>query len=101
MPQRMAAAPTLADDPGVWLYSSGSTGQPKGTIRTQGSPWWTAQLYGIPVLGLRETDVCFSAAQLFFAHGLGDALAFPLAVGASIVLMLTTHPAGRPPPASC
>ena len=86
-------ADTQADDPGFWLYSSGSTGRPKGTVHTQGSLYWTAELYGTPVLGLREGDVCFSAAKLFFAYGLGNGLTFPLSVGATTVLM-----AERPTP---
>ena len=89
-------APTLADEPAFWLYSSGSTGQPKGTVHTQGNLYWTAELYGKGVLALSENDVVFSAAKLFFAYGLGNALTFPLAVGATVVLM-----AERPTPQAC
>ncbi|MEF7612802.1 benzoate-CoA ligase family protein [Aquincola sp. MAHUQ-54] len=91
----VAPAPTSPDDPGFWLFSSGSTGKPKGTVHTHGNPYWTAELYGKPVLGLTEDDVCFSAAKLYFAYGLGNALTFPLSVGASVVLM-----AERPTPAA-
>ena len=87
------AANTAADDIGFWLYSSGSTGKPKGTVHTHANLYWTAELYGKPVLGVREDDVVFSAAKLFFAYGLGNALTFPLTVGASVVLM-----AERPTP---
>ncbi len=87
------SAATLADEAAFWLYSSGSTGKPKGTVHTQGNLYWTAELYGKNVLGLRESDVVFSAAKLFFAYGLGNALTFPLSVGASVVLM-----AERPTP---
>lgn len=87
------AARTMGDDPGFWLYSSGSTGKPKGAVHTHANPYWTAELYGKPVLGLNENDVCFSAAKLYFAYGLGNALTFPLSVGASVVLM-----AERPTP---
>lgn len=80
-------AGTRADDPGFWLYSSGSTGRPKGTVHSHGNPYWTSELYGKRVLGLTEQDVCFSAAKLFFAYGLGNALSFPMAVGATTVLM--------------
>jgi benzoate-CoA ligase len=80
------AAPTRGDDPAFWLYSSGSTGKPKGTVHTHANAWWTTELYGKGVLGLTERDVCFSAAKLYFAYGLGNALTFPLAVGASVVL---------------
>jgi benzoate-CoA ligase len=75
------------DDPAFWLYSSGSTGRPKGTVHTHANLWWTGELYGKAVLGLTEEDVCFSAAKLYFAYGLGNALTFPLSVGASVVLM--------------
>ncbi|WP_088284372.1 benzoate-CoA ligase family protein [Ideonella sp. A 288] len=80
-------APTGADDPGFWLYSSGSTGRPKGTVHSHANPYWTAELYGRRVLELREDDVCFSAAKLFFAYGLGNALTFPMSVGATTLLM--------------
>ncbi|MES1265219.1 MAG: benzoate-CoA ligase family protein, partial [Variovorax sp.] len=60
---------------------------------THANPWWTAELFGKPVLGLTENDVCFSAAKLYFAYGLGNALTFPLSVGATVVLM-----AERPTP---
>ena len=88
-----SCAPTAGDDPAFWLYSSGSTGRPKGTAHTHANPYWTAELYGKPILGLTENDTCFSAAKLFFAYGLGNALSFPLSVGATVVLM-----AERPTP---
>jgi benzoate-CoA ligase len=88
-----APAATDGDDMAFWLYSSGSTGRPKGTVHTHASLRGTADLYGQAVLGLREGDVCFSAAKLFFAYGLGNALTFPLSVGATVVLM-----AERPTP---
>jgi benzoate-CoA ligase len=87
------AAATGPDDPGFWLYSSGSTGRPKGTLHSHANPYWTAELHGTRLLGLREQDVCFSAAKLFFAYGLGNALSFPLSVGATVLLM-----AERPTP---
>ncbi len=86
-------AATSPDDPGFWLYSSGSTGRPKGTVHSQANPYWTAELYGKAILGIQESDVCFSAAKLFFAYGLGNALTFPLSVGATTLLM-----AERPTP---
>jgi benzoate-CoA ligase len=92
-PPQPEAAPTAADDIAFWLYSSGSTGRPKGTVHTHANLYWTAALYARPVLGVRETDRCFSAAKLFFAYGLGNSLSFPLSVGASVVLM-----AERPTP---
>jgi benzoate-CoA ligase len=94
-PHTPAAHPakTLADDPAFWLYSSGSTGKPKGTVHSHANPYWTAQLYGNAVLGIQESDICFSAAKLFFAYGLGNGLTFPLSVGATTILM-----AERPTP---
>jgi benzoate-CoA ligase len=80
-------SPTGADDPAFWLYSSGSTGRPKGTVHSHANPYWTAELYGKRVLKLREDDVCFSAAKLFFAYGLGNGLSFPMSVGATTLLM--------------
>lgn len=90
------AARTAADDPAFWLYSSGSTGRPKGTVHSHANPYWTCELYGKAVLGLSADDVCFSAAKLFFAYGLGNALTFPLAAGATVLLM-----AERPTPDAC
>jgi benzoate-CoA ligase len=86
-------ATTGPDDPGFWLYSSGSTGRPKGTVHTHGNPYWTTELYGKGILALRANDICFSAAKLFFAYGLGNALSFPMSVGATTLLM-----AERPTP---
>ncbi len=83
----VAPASTAAEEIAFWLYSSGSTGKPKGTVHVHASPWWTAELYGKRVLALREDDVLFSAAKLFFAYGLGNALTFPLLVGATVVLL--------------
>ena len=80
-------AHTLADDVCFWLYSSGSTGSPKGTLHLHSHIIQTAELYARGVLGLQENDVVFSAAKLFFAYGLGNALSFPLALGATTVLL--------------
>ena len=80
-------AGTSCDDVCFWLYSSGSTGPPKGTLHAHSSLIQTAELYARPILGIREDDLVFSAAKLFFAYGLGNALTFPLAVGATSVLM--------------
>jgi benzoate-CoA ligase len=94
-PERFDPAPTCADEACFWLYSSGSTGAPKGTVHVHSSLEATAELYAKPILGIRESDVVFSAAKLFFAYGLGNGLTFPLSVGATTVLM-----AERPTPAA-
>ena len=86
---------TSRDAPCFWLYSSGSTGAPKGTVHVHSSLIQTAELYARPILGISENDIVFSAAKLFFAYGLGNGLTFPMAVGATAVLM-----AERPTPAA-
>ncbi|HET7766582.1 MAG TPA: benzoate-CoA ligase family protein [Burkholderiales bacterium] len=80
-------APTTSDDACCWYYSSGSTGVPKGAVHVHSSMAITAELYGKAVLGVRESDVLFSAAKLCFVYGLGNALTFTLAAGATGVLM--------------
>jgi 4-hydroxybenzoate-CoA ligase len=90
-----ATVATHADEPAFWLYSSGSTGMPKGVRHLHSSLAATAETYARQVLGIREDDVGLSAAKLFFAYGLGNALTFPMSVGASTVLN-----SGRPTPAT-
>jgi benzoate-CoA ligase len=92
-PTHFDPAPTCADDMCFWLYSSGSTGAPKGTVHVHASLIQTAELYARPVIGIREDDVVFSAAKLSFAYGLGNGLTFPMSVGATAVLL-----ADRPTP---
>jgi benzoate-CoA ligase len=92
---KLDPAPTTRDDACFWLYSSGSTGMPKGTVHAHSSMIETAEYYARGVLGIRESDVVFSAAKLFFAYGLGNALSFVMAAGATAILM-----AERPTPAA-
>lgn len=70
-----------------WLYSSGSTGRPKGAVHRHRDMAVTSEYYGVRTLGVREDDICFSAAKLFFAYGLGNGMTFPLWVGATAVLL--------------
>jgi benzoate-CoA ligase family protein len=81
------AAPTHKDAMAFWLYSSGSTGGPKGCVHLQHDMFVCAEAYAKGVLGMRESDRCFSAAKLFFAYGLGNALYMPFAVGATSILL--------------
>ncbi|HEY6257455.1 MAG TPA: benzoate-CoA ligase family protein [Xanthobacteraceae bacterium] len=80
-------APTTPDDICFWLYTSGSTGKPKGAVHVHADLKLTNDLYAAPILGLTEADVCYSAAKLFFAYGLGNALTFPLSAGATTILL--------------
>lgn len=81
------------DELAFWLYSSGSTGTPKGVRHIHSSMKATADTFGAQVLGIREDDVIFSAAKFFFAYGLGNAVSFPMSVGATTIIF-----SGRPTP---
>jgi len=85
-PTMLKTARTTKDDVGFWLYSSGSTGPPKGAIHSQYDMVVTSNNYAKEVLELTEEDICYSPARLFFAYGLGNGMYFPLSVGASAVL---------------
>ena len=80
------SAPTSRDEPALWLYSSGSTGPPKGCVHLHHDMAVCASTYARHVLGITDRDRCFSVAKLFFAYGLGNAGYFPLSVGATAIL---------------
>ncbi|HZQ68270.1 MAG TPA: benzoate-CoA ligase family protein [Terriglobales bacterium] len=79
--------PTSKDDAAFWLFSSGSTGSPKACVHLQHDMVVAAERYAKGILGMTEQDRCFSVAKLFFAYGLGNGLYFPLAVGATSILL--------------
>jgi benzoate-CoA ligase family protein len=78
--------PTTADSPAFWLYTSGTTGTPKGAMHRHGSVRVVCETYGTQVLGITPDDRCLSAAKAFFAYGLGNSVLFPMSVGAAAVL---------------
>ncbi|UUX51396.1 benzoate-CoA ligase family protein [Nisaea acidiphila] len=90
-----APAETTPDDMCFWLYTSGTTGMPKGAVHLHSHLMLTAELYAVQTLGISEADTVYSAAKLFFAYGLGNGLTFPFAVGATAILL-----EGPPDPAS-
>ena len=86
-PSTLDAAPTGKDDAAFWLYSSGSTGRPKACVHLQHDMVVCAERYAKAILDITENDRFFSVAKLFFAYGLGNGLYFPLAVGATSILL--------------
>jgi benzoate-CoA ligase family protein len=83
----LEAAETSSDDMCFWLYSSGTTGRPKGVVHLQHDMRFCVDAYAKGVLGMNETDVTFSVSKLYFAYGLGNGLYFPFSVGATTVLL--------------
>ena len=83
---QLEAEPTCRDDAAFWLYSSGSTGFPKGCVHLHHDMVTCADAYAKGVLQITAKDRCFSAAKLFFAYGLGNAMYFPFSVGATSIL---------------
>ncbi len=86
-------APTHRDGFAFFLYSSGTTGEPKGVVHLHHDMWICSETYGVKVQGVTPADRCFSIAKIFFAYGLGNTLYVPAHVGASAILF-----AGRPTP---
>ncbi len=88
-------ANTCADETAFWLYSSGSTGDPKGVRHVHSSMNYVATHYGKGILNISSDDICFAAAKLFFAYGMGAGMIIPMSVGATTILLPT-----RPTPQS-
>jgi benzoate-CoA ligase family protein len=86
-PPVLEAADTSKDDAAFWLYSSGTTGFPKGAIHLHHDMLVEAELYAKQTIGLAPEDVSFSIAKLFFAYGLGNGLFFPLYLGGTTILL--------------
>ncbi|MEP7193878.1 MAG: benzoate-CoA ligase family protein [Actinomycetota bacterium] len=84
--QDHAVASTDEDAWALWLYTSGTTGSPKGAMHRHANIRHVCKTYGDQVLGIRAQDVCLSVAKLFFAYGLGNSAFFPLSAGATTVL---------------
>ena len=85
-PSDIKTAFTTKDDVGFWLYSSGSTGSPKGAIHSQYDMVVVSEAYAKNILGINENDIIFSVARMFFAYGLGNSVYFPMYAGCSVAL---------------
>ena len=92
-PDTLDLAPTGPDDMAFWMYSSGTTGRPKGIVHLHHDMAYSQQSFAAHVLALREDDICFSVPKIYFAYGFGNAFTFPFSIGATTLLM-----PGRPTP---
>ncbi|MGV6888183.1 benzoate-CoA ligase family protein [Rhodophyticola sp. SM2404] len=86
-PDTLACADTDPDDMAFWMYSSGTTGRPKGIVHLHHDMAYTHASFGEHTLGLTADDICFSVPKLFFAYGFGNSVTFPFSVGATAVLL--------------
>lgn len=86
MPEELSPADTSRDDIAIWLFTSGSTGHPKGAVHMHHDLPYNTECYAKGVLGLNENDITLSVPKLFFGYATGTNLLFPWAVGGATAL---------------